>query len=278
MEPMVWDEQLFHHVMCSVVVRQEVFPQANVRAALLFEQHLLSAESQAYIHNFRDPGHDGPVWFPRAVDNIGHPLYAPYPGEDPVAENFTDFSCPANDPVTTDDDAAPTHTTAAVPLPLLRTVTSVPDRGLDVTLSVDVARFAGSPLHMTTRAYNGSFPGPVLRVRRGDDVRIRLVNNLAGGRDDDRNHDEPHPNHTNLHLHGLHIPATVYDATTGSCGDDVTTCVVEPQQSITYQYHVDADHPSGTFWYHPHVHGVTALQVTFAICFPPLSVTMYCGI
>ncbi len=262
MEAMVWDEQLFHHVMCSVVVRQEAFPQANVRAALLFEQHLLSAESQAYIHNFRDPGHDGPVWFPRAVDNIGHPLYAPYPGEDPVAENFTVFSCPENAAdATTDDAASATRPAAAVPLPLLRTTTSVPNRGLDVTLSVGVARFAGSPLQMTTRAYNGSFPGPVLRVRRGDDIRIRLVNNLVGGRDDDRNHDEPHPNHTNLHLHGLHIPATVYDETSGSCGDDVTTCIVQPEQSVTYQYHVDEDHPSGTFWYHPHVHGVTALQV-----------------
>ena len=75
--------------MCSVVVRQEAFPHANVPAALLFEQHLLSPDSQAFIHNFRDPSFNGPLWFPRAVDNIGHSIYPPYPGEDPATELFT---------------------------------------------------------------------------------------------------------------------------------------------------------------------------------------------
>jgi FtsP/CotA-like multicopper oxidase with cupredoxin domain/ABC-type tungstate transport system permease subunit len=268
MEAMVWDEQLFRHVMCSVVVRQEAFPRANVRAALLFEQHLLSAESQAYMHSFRDHGHDGPLWFPRAVDNIGHPIYPPYPGEDPIAENFTSaFSCSEDaadtDTVGADGSGAAAHTAAAVPLPLLRTATSIPGRGLDVTLSIDVARFAGSPLHMTTRAYNGTFPGPVLRVRRGDNIRVRLVNNLASGPEDDQAYDDthPNPNATNLHLHGMHVPATAYDQASNSCGDDVSTCVVQPQHSVTYRYKVDEDHPSGTFWYHPHVHGTTALQV-----------------
>ena len=268
MEAMVWDEQLFHHVMCSVVVRQEAFPHANVRAALLFEQHLLSAESQAYMHSFRAHGHDGPLWFPRAVDNIGHFIYPPYPGEDPIAEKFTSpFSCPedASDAATVavDDGEAGTRATAVVPLPLLRSVASIHGRGLDVILSVDVARFAGSPLHMTTRAYNGTFPGPVLRVRRGDNVRIRLVNNLAGDPDNNQSHDTtvPDPNATNLHLHGMHVPATAYDQASNLCGDEVNTCIVRPQQSITYQFKVDEDHPSGTYWCHPHVHGTTALQV-----------------
>eukprot|EP01045_Picozoa_sp_COSAG04_P010943 COSAG04_NODE_689_length_11142_cov_6.664041_2_plen_936_part_00 len=266
MEAMVWDEQLFHHVMCSVVVRQEVFPHANVEAALLFEQHLLSAESQAYVHSFRDHGHDGPLWFPRAVDNIGHPLYAPYPGEDPAAENFTSaFLCPQDaaavpaSPAAAGDGAATRTAAAAVPLPLLRSVSSTRGTGLDVRLDVDAARFTGSPLHMTTRCYNGTFPGPVLRVRRGDSIRIKLVNNLASGPGDDRADEaHPSPNVTNLHLHGMHVPATA--PSPESCGDDVT-CMVRPQQSITYQYTVDEDHPSGTYWYHPHVHGTTALQV-----------------
>ena len=67
---------------------QEAFPHANVPAALLFEQHLLSPDSQAFIHNFRDPSFSGPLWFPRAVDNIGHSIYPPYPGDDPATELF----------------------------------------------------------------------------------------------------------------------------------------------------------------------------------------------
>ena len=39
--------------------------------------------------------------------------------------------------------------------------------------------------------YNGTVPGPTLRLRPGDELGIRLVNSL----------DEP----TNLHVHGLHV-------------------------------------------------------------------------
>jgi len=89
MEAMVWEDQILSHAMASVVVKQEVFPYANVQAALLFEKHILSAESQAHIYNFRMPGIDAPVWLPRAMDNIGHPFFPAYPGEDSGAENFT---------------------------------------------------------------------------------------------------------------------------------------------------------------------------------------------
>merc|ERR1719230_514897 len=30
---------------------------------------------------------------------------------------------------------------------------------------------------------------------------------------------------------------------------------------MTYEYEIPKDHPSGTFWYHPHLHGSSALQV-----------------
>ena len=37
--------------------------------------------------------------------------------------------------------------------------------------------------------------------------------------------------------------------------------MVEPGQEHTYEYRIPADHPSGTFWYHPHHHGTVASQV-----------------
>lgn len=54
---------------------------------------------------------------------------------------------------------------------------------------------AGRTVELLT--YNGAFPGPLLRFREGDRVRIRLTNRLG----------EP----TNLHLHGLHIPPAADD-------------------------------------------------------------------
>ncbi len=87
--------------------------------------------------------------------------------------------------------------------------------------------------------YNGSVPGPTLRVRPGDIMTVRLVNQL----------DEP----TNLHTHGLHVSPE------GS--SDNIFVMVEPGQEHTYEYRIPADHPSGTFWYHPHHHGTVASQV-----------------
>ena len=82
-------------------------------------------------------------------------------------------------------------------------------------------------------AYNGSVPGPTLRVRPGDTLRITLRNGL----------DQP----TNLHTHGLHVSPE------GS--SDNVFVMVDPGESHTYEYRIPAGHPAGLFWYHPHHHG-----------------------
>jgi FtsP/CotA-like multicopper oxidase with cupredoxin domain len=92
-----------------------------------------------------------------------------------------------------------------------------------------------------TRAlgYNGSTPGPTLRVAPGDVLRLTLANEL----------DQT----TNLHTHGLHVSPE-------RNGDNVFR-MVETGERATYEYVVPADHPTGTFWYHPHHHGTVADQV-----------------
>lgn len=67
--------------------------------------------------------------------------------------------------------------------------------------------------------------------------------------------DHPHCfNGTNLHTHGLWVnPA--------GNGDNVLLSI-DPGVKFQYEYNVPADHPSGTFWYHTHRHGSTALQVS----------------
>src|SRR6202000_1321412 len=37
---------------------------------------------------------------------------------------------------------------------------------------------------------------------------------------------------------------------------------IAPQTKFPYEINIPADHPSGTFWYHAHRHGSTAVQVT----------------
>ncbi len=87
--------------------------------------------------------------------------------------------------------------------------------------------------------YNGTTPGPTLRARPGDLIRLTLRNQL----------DRP----TNLHTHGLHVSP--------SGTSDNVFVMVEPGSEVVYEYHLPTDHPSGTFWYHPHHHGEVATQV-----------------
>lgn len=113
------------------------------------------------------------------------------------------------------------------------------DGSLDVTLTATIGRvtLAGRPA--TTLRYNGGLPGPTLHVGPGDHLGIDLVNDLT----------EP----TNLHTHGLQV--------TPQGNSDNPFVVVDPGGRFRYDYRIPADHPAGTFWYHPHLHGRTADQV-----------------
>jgi FtsP/CotA-like multicopper oxidase with cupredoxin domain len=87
--------------------------------------------------------------------------------------------------------------------------------------------------------YNGGIPGPTLRLRAGDTLRIKLVNNLVQV--------------TNLHVHGLHVSPQ-------GNGDNVFVSV-EPGSTFDYEYKLPTDHPPGVYWYHPHHHGMVADQI-----------------
>lgn len=78
-------------------------------------------------------------------------------------------------------------------------------------------------------AYNGSLPGPVLRLKQNDRLRAVLNNNLTQD--------------TTIHWHGVRLP----NAMDGVPG--LTQPPVKPGESFTYDF-VCQD--AGTFWYHPH--------------------------
>lgn len=88
--------------------------------------------------------------------------------------------------------------------------------------------------------YNAQAPGPILEARAGDTVRLRFTNRLLES--------------TNLHFHGLHVPPT-------GNGDNVFL-EVPPGETVNYQFVLPANHPCGTFWYHPHLHGLAARQLS----------------
>jgi FtsP/CotA-like multicopper oxidase with cupredoxin domain len=104
---------------------------------------------------------------------------------------------------------------------------------------------------------NAAYLAPMIEAHPGETIRITLHNNLPA---DPNCFDKTIPintphcfNGTNLHSHGLWVSPTG--------NSDNVLLSINPGISFQYEYNVPEDHPSGTFWYHPHRHGSTALQV-----------------
>jgi FtsP/CotA-like multicopper oxidase with cupredoxin domain len=71
---------------------------------------------------------------------------------------------------------------------------------------------------------------------------------------------------TNLHTHGLIVaPHNSLGAVTSELqdgtGDNIFVSVPDDKK-FDFQIAIPPGHPSGLYWYHPHVHGVSARQVT----------------
>ncbi len=109
------------------------------------------------------------------------------------------------------------------------------------------------------RAYNGKFIAPAVIMNPGQTVRFNLINKLRVPEVNCARADMNTPapptcfNETNLHSHGLWISPTG--------NSDNVLLSIDPGVAFEYEYNVPADHPAGTFWYHPHTHGSTAMQV-----------------
>ena len=84
--------------------------------------------------------------------------------------------------------------------------------------------------------YDGQIPGPEIRVRQGDPVRIVVENRLAED--------------TTVHWHGIRLP----NAMDGVPG--LTQPPIKPGEKFTYEF---TPPDAGTFWYHPHADSLRQL-------------------
>jgi FtsP/CotA-like multicopper oxidase with cupredoxin domain len=78
---------------------------------------------------------------------------------------------------------------------------------------------------------DGNMPGPEIRVREGDTLRVRVENHLR---------DQP----TSIHWHGLLVPAGMDGV------PDVSNAPIPSRGVFVYEYPL---RQSGTYWYHSHV-------------------------
>jgi len=110
---------------------------------------------------------------------------------------------------------------------------------LEMTLTASYLDRTVDGKNVRMMAYNGSVPGPTIQVQPGDKLRIKFVNQLGET--------------TNLHTHGLHVSP--------EGNSDNAMVMIHDGETFQYEYEIPADHPTGTFWYHPHHHGQVANQV-----------------
>jgi FtsP/CotA-like multicopper oxidase with cupredoxin domain len=89
---------------------------------------------------------------------------------------------------------------------------------------------AGSP-KTDVWAFSGNVPGPVIRARQGERLKIVLGNGL--------------PQETTLHCHGLRLPNAMDGV------PDLTQAAIKPGEKFTYEFDLP---DAGTYWYHPHIY------------------------
>ena len=100
------------------------------------------------------------------------------------------------------------------------------------------------------------FVAPTIRVFPGEILRVSLENKLVPepGCDAGPDMNVPHCfNTTNLHTHGLWVSP--------KDNSDNVGVAIPPGKTFDFEYNIPSEHPAGTFWYHPHRHGSTAMQV-----------------
>ncbi len=122
-------------------------------------------------------------------------------------------------------------------------------------------------VNTTLRRYALGSPAPTLRVKPGDTIEIRLINRLppsSSGQSALRFLN--YQNSTNLHFHGMHVsPKRVVVDGKEIFGDyivDTPEQGVLPGSERLHRIEIPMNHPPGIFWYHPHLHGSTAAQVS----------------
>jgi FtsP/CotA-like multicopper oxidase with cupredoxin domain len=128
------------------------------------------------------------------------------------------------------------------------------------------------------------YGGTHLALQPGDTLKIRYVNRLPK-LDPNKLRHETDPgeanlylNPTNLHTHGLLTPARAATLNDPTFGDYVFVTIFNskngipvPQNThqhgpivmdtVDYKITIPSNHPSGLFWFHPHVHGIALNQV-----------------
>lgn len=171
------------------------------------------------------------------------------------------------------------------------------DVNYELTASVRAFQLMNYTYMGRTYSQSDSIMGPTMRVKPGQSIWIKLRNNMTEsfGRPDrvtvedywrmlqnpgekikyqyykkpvaspdlmkvDSVNIPKNFDATNLHLHGLDVEVHMFDPV-GTHNPKAPHIAIHPGQCYCYRFNVPEHHPTGMYWYHPHLHGSTALQI-----------------
>jgi FtsP/CotA-like multicopper oxidase with cupredoxin domain len=148
---------------------------------------------------------------------------------------------------------------------------------LKLDLQVRNHREADGSVRYCYRLADGT-ESPTLRLHPGDWLILHLKNQLVEldqSAQPPQGHAQSHEAHsahgakssdpcssgamsavsTNLHFHGLTVPAVCHQ-------DDVLKTSIQPgDPPFEYRFQIPAGEPPGLYWYHPHIHGFSSPEV-----------------
>ncbi|HTA37486.1 MAG TPA: multicopper oxidase domain-containing protein [Candidatus Acidoferrales bacterium] len=173
------------------------------------------------------------------------------------------------------------------------TVPQPPNQAIALTARYAKTTIAGYTLH--TRTYDGKTHGPIVETHPGQTLSFEIINELpanppekvpasalvpwyrnemeAMGPARRRPHayrlstnidkdNNPHGfNTTNLHVHGIQTVPHLFKPI-GTSDPAAMMIEIEPGKRFRYDFPIPVDHPSGLFWYHPHKHGSSDVQIS----------------
>ena len=136
----------------------------------------------------------------------------------------------------TNEAMAKTHGSNALPMPPL-----LEGKDIDGTKTYDLSLQNGSTeffqgVQTRTSGINGSYLGPTLKMRNGDNVRLNVKNTLGET--------------STLHWHGAHLPASQ---------DGGPHQIIKNGETWSPQFQVKQK--AASLWYHPHLEGKTGEHV-----------------
>ncbi len=126
---------------------------------------------------------------------------------------------------------------------------------VEVNIEAREAPIAVNGVTANLLTYNGSFPAPTIRVRKGDLLRVNFSNSLPMSGLNILGHDRAL---TNLHTHGFHVSPMG--------NSDNVMVMFMPTESFLYEYDLSMQEAGTLNFYHPHVHGVVAEQFWAGLC------------